>query len=41
MSPYSQSDHDEAASTGGLMLLVAFVPMLIALAAAVWIELVA
>lgn len=41
MGPYSQADHDEAAATGGLMLLAAFVPLVIALIAAIWLEVVA
>lgn len=38
--PYSQREHDEAANVGGIMLLLAFVPFVLALVAAIWMQVV-
>ena len=38
--PYHQDEHDEAANVGGIMLLLAFVPLVIALVAAIWSQVV-
>lgn len=36
--PYSQSEHDEAAEVGGFMLLLSFVPFILALVGALYLE---
>ena len=38
--PYSQREHDEAANVGGVLLLLAFVPLVLALVAAIWMQVV-
>lgn len=38
--PYSQREHDEAANVGGVLLLLAFVPFVLALVAAIWVQVV-
>ena len=36
--PYNQREHDEATGVGGVMLLLAFVPFVLALIGAVWLQ---
>ena len=38
MEPYNQHDHDVATEVGGTMLLLSFVPFIVALIAALWFE---
>lgn len=38
--PYHQDERDEAANVGGVMLLLAFVPFVLALVAAIWTQVV-
>lgn len=41
MEPYSQRDHDEATEVGGIMLLLSFIPFVVALVAAFIFEVLA
>lgn len=38
--PYSQREHDDATNVGGVMLLLAFVPLIVALVGAIWAQVV-
>lgn len=38
--PYHQDERDEAANVGGVMLLLAFVPLILALVGAIWMQVV-
>lgn len=38
MDPYNQWEHDEATEVGGVMLLLSFVPLILALIGAIYIE---
>lgn len=38
--PYNQQEHDDAANVGGIMLLLAFIPFILALIGAVWVQVV-
>jgi len=38
--PYNQREHDEATDVGGVLLLLAFVPFVLALIGAIWMQVV-
>ena len=38
--PYHQGEHDEAADVGSVMLVLAFVPFILALVGAIWMQVV-